>query len=113
MYKILVIEPDKASRLTLQNLLSFMGYDEVAAANCQEALEIAATEHVDMILVNSLVPSAECQNMRELLFAAGVEPRVVAYADAIGTNNIAQHVDDYLESPYIASALNQKIRLAV
>ncbi|WP_309381629.1 hypothetical protein [Cerasicoccus frondis] len=113
MQRILVIEPDKSYRHTLQNLISFMGYDEVATASCQKALEIAAELHVDMILVNSSIPAVECQNMRDLLFAAGIEVRIVAYAGAAGTPAISQYVDDFLESPFIASALNQKIRMAV
>lgn len=90
-----------------------MGYDEVAAADCQEALEIAAEQCVDIMLVNSSIPANECQNMRQLLFDAGIEVRIVAYAGSASASRISQHVDDFLESPFIASALNQKIRLAV
>lgn len=113
MIHILVIEPDPRSRRTLQDLLSFMGYGEHAAADCQEALAIAAEHRIDVMLVNGELPVIDCQRMRELLLAAGMEIPMVAYAGMAQANELSQAVDHYLESPFVASALNQKIRLAV
>lgn len=113
MIQILVIEPDQHRCKKLLDMLSFMGYGELAAANCQDALAIAAEHRIDLILVNGATALSDCQNLRELLFAAGMEIPIVAYAVVEQVEMLSKLVDDYLDSPFVASVLNQKIRLAV
>lgn len=110
MIKILIIEPNARSRRTLQDLLSFMGYAEEAAADCNEGLVIAAEQLIDLIFINGHIAAQDRENLRNLLFAANLDIPVVVYSGAVEATSMLHSADEYVHSPFVASNLNRKIR---
>lgn len=57
--KILVVDDSNVSRQLLINLLRKKGYETVAARNGKEALEILASEPLDLIISDTLMPKMD------------------------------------------------------
>ena len=57
--RILVVDDESASRTGLRDLLKVWGYDAVAAANGQEALERAAGRAPDLVIADLVMPGID------------------------------------------------------
>jgi CheY-like chemotaxis protein len=57
--KILLVDDDSAIRRILRRVLSGEGYDVVTAANGEEALELAAANHFDLVLLDLNMPEKD------------------------------------------------------
>lgn len=53
---ILIVENDESNRRLMEQILGFAGYQYFSAANGQEALEVLDRTHVDVILIDILMP---------------------------------------------------------
>ena len=56
MVKILVVEDEYDIRELLQNYLENEGYQVVAASDGEQAIEVFRCSHVDLILLDILLP---------------------------------------------------------
>ena len=54
--KILVVEDDTSTRRLEQIILQREGYEILEAASAEEAIEILAGTHVDIILIDIILP---------------------------------------------------------
>lgn len=59
MKRILVAEDREASRELIRTLLEASGYEVLEAADGAEALEKAAEEHVDLLLIDLQMPKVD------------------------------------------------------
>ena len=57
--KILLVDDDSAIRRILRRVLSGEGYSVLTAANGEEALELAAAEHFDLVLLDLNMPEKD------------------------------------------------------
>ncbi|MDM8554728.1 response regulator [Desulfococcaceae bacterium HSG7] len=57
--KIMVIDDDPQIRLTLQSILTDIGYDVIEAANGREGVDLLKTEKVDLVITDILMPEKE------------------------------------------------------
>lgn len=59
MPAILIIDDDDAVRLLLEDALTENGFDVVSAPSGVEGVEIAQTEHVDVVITDILMPDKD------------------------------------------------------
>ena len=56
MFNILVAEDDRGTRLLMKAVLEGGGYNVITAENGSDALEVLAHEHVDLIVLDVMMP---------------------------------------------------------
>lgn len=56
MFRILVVDDDKNTRLLLRTVLEAENYTVVTAGNGEEALEIMDREHIDLVVLDIMMP---------------------------------------------------------
>ena len=59
MFKILIVDDDKNIRYVMKEILEANGYVAISAKDGAEALEILASEHVDMAVVDIMMPHVD------------------------------------------------------
>ena len=57
MFRILVAEDDKGTRRLMQDTLADAGYEPLPAADGQQALELLGQKHVDLMVLDVMMPS--------------------------------------------------------
>ena len=56
MFNILVVEDDKNTRKLLTTILTNHGYDVMSAVNGEDALEALEHNHVDLMVLDVMMP---------------------------------------------------------
>ncbi len=56
MFRILVVEDDNGIRMLMEDALADAGYEPVLACNGLEALEVLESKHVDLIILDIMMP---------------------------------------------------------
>lgn len=111
--KILVVDDEAAVRRILQTRLRMVGYEVVTAADGEEAIEVFAAEHPDLIVLDVMMPRRDgyytCQEIRKtsdvpiiMLTALG------DVADRI--SGLQLGADDYIVKPFSPKELEARIR---
>ena len=59
MFKILVVDDDKHTRMLLQAVLESSGYTVVTAKNGEDALEAMEREHIDLVVLDIMMPKMD------------------------------------------------------
>lgn len=67
MFHILVVDDDKSTRLLLRTVLEAENYTVTAACNGAEALEIMDKEHVDLVVLDVMMPEMDGYEFTEKL----------------------------------------------
>ena len=103
MFHILVIDDDKNTRRLLQAVLEGEGYHVFTAANGVEALELMDRQHIDLAIVDIMMPQMdgyeftrtlrECNNTLPILMVSAKQlPSDKKHGFLVGT-------DDYMTKP--------------
>ncbi len=71
MFQILVVEDDKNVRKLMSAVLTRYGYEPITAENGLEALEILDHHHVDLILLDVMMPRMDGYEFTNTLRSAG------------------------------------------
>ncbi len=71
MFQILVVEDDKNVRKLMSAVLSRYGYDPICAADGVEALEVLDHKHVDLIILDVMMPRMDGYEFTNTLRMAG------------------------------------------
>lgn len=67
MVRILVAEDDKAARRLMEDILADNGYEPLGAGDGLEALELLDHKHIDLMIVDVMMPRMDgCALTREL-----------------------------------------------
>ena len=56
MFRILIAEDDKGTRRLMEDTLADAGYEPISAADGQEALELLTRTHVDLLILDVMMP---------------------------------------------------------
>ena len=56
MFQILVVEDDKSTARLMKAILKHAGYEVYSAENGIEALELTDTQHIDLIVLDVMMP---------------------------------------------------------
>ena len=67
MFRILVVEDDVNTRKLMQAVLSQNGYEPVPAADGVEALDILDKKHIDLILLDIMMPRMDGYEFAEII----------------------------------------------
>ena len=59
MFRILVAEDDRGTRRLMEDVLLDAGYEPVSVSNGQEALDILEQKHIDLLLLDVMMPKLD------------------------------------------------------
>lgn len=71
MFQILVVEDDKNARRLMEAVLTRYGYEPITACNGEEALEILDHRHVDLIVLDVMMPRMDGYELTNTLRTGG------------------------------------------
>lgn len=103
MFRILVIEDDRKTRLALERTLSGAGYDPLTASNGQEGLEVLEHWHIDLILLDITMPKMDGFEFLSRLRGDGHDQPVLVVSGRCALSDRVRGLrlgaDDYMEKP--------------
>ena len=67
MFRILVVEDDRNTRKLMEAVLSQHGYEPVSACDGVEALEVLDKKHVDLVLLDIMMPRMDGYEFTEII----------------------------------------------
>lgn len=113
--RVLVVDDEPAVRQAVRRALSFEGYDVVLAAEGGEALAVLASEPVDVVVLDVLMPQVDGLEVCRRLRAEGDDTPVLLLT---ARSRVAERVagldagaDDYLVKPFALQELLARIRV--
>ena len=103
MFQILVVEDDKNARLLMSTVLTRCGYEPILACDGVEALEILDHKHVDLIVLDVMMPRMDGYEFTNVLRSGGcMIPIIMVTAretPADKKRGFIVGVDDYMVKP--------------
>jgi two-component system KDP operon response regulator KdpE len=116
MSKVLVVDDEPALARALAINLRAHGWDVVTAADGRSALEAAATEHPDVVLLDLGLPDMDGVEVIEGIRGWTSVPIVVLSARQHGEDKVEAldlGADDYVTKPFAMNELMARLRAAV
>ena len=114
MFRILVVEDDNGIRMLMEDALADAGYEPVLACNGLEALEVLEAKHIDLIILDIMMPKMDGYELLRQIRAASRIPVIVLTAK----NSLDDKVellgggaDDYLTKPFSVEELLARLRV--
>ena len=71
MFRILVAEDDKGTRRLMQDTLADAGYEPLPAVDGQQALELLGQKHVDLMVLDVMMPKLDGFSLLSQLRSTG------------------------------------------
>ncbi|MBQ9992215.1 MAG: response regulator transcription factor [Firmicutes bacterium] len=103
MFKILIAEDDLNTRKLMAAVLSRNGYEPVLAANGEEALDVMDKTHVDLILLDVMMPKMDGLEFTTVLRESGFNiPILMVTAAGLPSDKKKGFIagaDDYMTKP--------------
>ena len=73
MFRILVAEDDRGTRRLMEDVLFDAGYEPVSVSNGQEALDVLEQKHIDLLLLDVMMPKLDGFELLRQLRSCGYE----------------------------------------
>ena len=103
MFRILVAEDDKGTRRLMQDTLADAGYEPLPAADGQQALELLGQKHVDLMVLDVMMPKLDGFSLLSQLRSTGSDLPVLVLtakeAQADKRRGLRLGADDYMTKP--------------
>jgi DNA-binding response OmpR family regulator len=103
MIKILVVEDDKHVRMLMNAVLKREGYEVITAENGVQALEVLEVQHIDLIILDIMMPEMDGYEFAEALKEANNRiPILMATAKELPEDKkkgFRLGTDDYMTKP--------------
>ncbi|MHC1721961.1 MAG: response regulator transcription factor [Aminipila sp.] len=103
MFRILIVEDDTNTRKLMKAVLSTNGYMTFTACDGLEALGVLDTEHIDLIILDVMMPKMDGYELTEELRASGYElPILMVTAKQMPADKKKGFIvgtDDYMTKP--------------
>ena len=123
MFHILVVDDDKNTRMYFEAVLLNNGYTVAVAKNGEEALDIMDREHVDLVVLDIMMPKMdgyeftktlrECDNNLPIMMVSAKQlPTDKTRGFAVGTDDYMTKPVDQDEFLYRIKALLRRARIA-
>ncbi|MFA5975995.1 MAG: response regulator [Elusimicrobiota bacterium] len=115
-YRILLVDDEKNFLYIFMDYLQYSGYDVLAAADGEEALELLQTEHFDIVLLDLGMPKVDgwqvCESIRRDPKTSGLPVILLtAYGGAANHKRAAElKVQVYITKPCEPSELVKEIK---
>ena len=116
MSRVLIIEDELPMRRTLDIGLRARGYDVDLAASGEEALELAARQHPDVVILDLGLPGIDGIHVAQALRSWSTAPIIVLSArgaEAVKVAALDAGADDYVTKPFGMDELLARIRAAL
>jgi signal transduction histidine kinase/ActR/RegA family two-component response regulator len=111
---ILVVEDQDVVRQLVEASLEEWGYNVLAAATPNAAIELAARHDLDLLLTDVMMPEMNGRELATLLTATQPGVRILfmsGYAsDVLHEDGVLQEETNFLEKPFALHALADKVR---
>ncbi|QAT43852.1 response regulator transcription factor [Aminipila luticellarii] len=103
MFRILIVEDDKNTRKLMKAVLSANGYLPFTASDGLQALEVLDSEHIDLILLDVMMPNMDGYELTQELRSSGYElPILMVTAKQMPADKRKGFIvgtDDYMTKP--------------
>ena len=103
MLRILIVEDDRGTRVLMSDVISDAGYEPVTARNGVEALEVLEHKHVDLIVMDVMMPDMDGYELTRQLRDAKMELPIlmVTAKDTLldKKRGFSLGADDYMTKP--------------
>ncbi len=103
MFSIMVVEDDASTRKLMEHVLKNGGYDVLTACDGLEALDMLDTKHVDLILLDVMMPRMDGYEMARILREGNCMIPIIMVtakeAQADKRQGFISGVDDYMVKP--------------
>lgn len=103
MVKILIVEDDEGTRCLMEDVLADSGYETISAANGEEALELLDHHHIDLILMDVMMPRMDgytlTRQLRESNFTLPILMVTAKITQPDKKKGFLVGVDDYMTKP--------------
>lgn len=103
MFRILIVEDDTNTRKLMKAVLSTNGYMTFTASDGLDALQVLDTEHIDLIILDVMMPKMDGYELTEELRASGYElPILMVTAKQMAADKRKGFIvgtDDYMTKP--------------
>ncbi len=115
MATILLAEDETAVRTVLRHMLKRLGHDVLEAGSAPEALAFAGSypEAIDVLITDVVMPQTNCDRFVEELLKTRPEIKVIYIsgysAEMLARYGIKQTRPDFIQKPFTAEKLSQKI----
>jgi CheY-like chemotaxis protein len=121
MKKILIVDDQVEVRELVQVTLEIGDYQILTAENGQQALELAHTEHPDIILMDIMMPGSEIDGLeacRRLKASPTTADITIVMLSAKGQESDIENgkiagADDYFTKPFSPIALIEKVESVI
>lgn len=114
MFDILVVEDDKNTRKLLTTVIGNDGYHVIEATNGEEALEILEHNHVDLMVLDVMMPKMDGFTLTETLRQGGSQLPILILSAKQNVVDIKKGfvvgIDDYLTKPFDFGVLLLRIK---
>lgn len=113
--KILIVEDDELNRKLFQSILHEAGYDVLAAADGDEAIEIMRKESIDLILLDIIMPGKSGLDVMKILKDEGLlrGSKVYALTATYLSEKDALNFDGIITKPIRINEFKETIKTAV
>ena len=114
MLNILVVEDDKNTRKLITTILKNYGYATIEATNGLEALDVLDHNHVDLMVLDVMMPQMDGYELAQTLRDAGSQMPMLMLSAKSNVQDIKQGfvvgIDDYLTKPFDFEELLLRIK---
>ena len=77
MFRILVVEDDKGIRALMEDALTDAGYEPILACNGLEALDVLDKKHIDLTILDIMMPKLDRYELLEQIRESGMDMPVL------------------------------------
>lgn len=113
-FKVLIIEDEPEMMLGLRDNFEFEGYLVISAQDGEEGLNLALTEHPDIILLDVMLPQISgldvCRHLRQKRFDAPIIMLTARGQEIDKVVGLEVGADDYVTKPFGLKELLARVR---
>lgn len=103
MFRIMVVEDDRGTRRLMEDVLLDAGYEPITAANALQALEILERKHIDLMVLDVMMPEMDGFELLAQLRGSGYDLPVLIVTAKQALPDKKQGLrlgaDDYMVKP--------------
>ena len=114
MFSILAVEDDHSTRKLLQAVLLGNGYNVLTACNGAEALDVLEKNHVDLMIIDVMMPVMDGYELTKTLREGGSQIPMLMLSAKQNVSDVKQGfivgIDDYMTKPFDLEELLLRIK---
>lgn len=115
--RVMVVDDHASARASVAEILSALGFEVLPMGSAAEALQRLATETVDLILTDMMMPGMDGLEFIQQLVSRRIESQVVMFTAHASVSTAVQAMRlgayDYIEKPFTVDQLEETVRRAL